>query len=469
MTAQSHIGIVGLGVMGSNLALNMDRNGFRVSGYERDRMRAEAFLSGPGADSRVVVHTSLPALVAALERPRHLLLMVPAGAPVDEAIALLVPLLEAGDILIDGGNSWFKDTERRSTLIEVKGLHLIGAGISGGAEGALLGPSIMPGGRREVWEIVAPMLRTIAAAADDGRPCVEYMGPGGAGHYVKMVHNGIEYGDMQLIAETYDLLHRGLGLTASEISSILAEWNKGELESFLVEMTARVLTVTDVATNRPLVDLVLDEAAQKGTGRWMSIDALEIGAPIPTINAAIESRVLSSMKRQRVEASRVLSGPASRYDGSKDRLIAAARDALHAGRIACYAQGFDQLRIASAHYGFDMPPGDVAAIWRAGCIIRARLLGDIMAAYDRSPSLQNLLVDERLAAVLARRQQSWRFVVQTGAGLGIPMPASCASLSYYDGYRSERLPANLTQALRDLFGAHTYRRVDRGGVFSSRW
>ncbi len=327
----------------------------------------------------------------------------------------------------------------------------------------------MPGGQVEAWEALAPILRAIAAKAEDGAPCVEYMGPGGAGHFVKMVHNGIEYGDMQLIAESYDLLSRGLGLTAKELHEVFDEWNQGELKSYLIEITAAVLAAVDPDTGRPLVDVILDEAQQKGTGKWMSQNALDVGAAIPTINAAVESRIISAMKTERVSASRVLRGPSGQYSGDRQRLIDGVRDALYASKITSYAQGLGLLRVASAEYKYDLKPGSIARIWRAGCIIRASLLGDIMSAFERDPALGNLLVDAAFRDAVDRRQASWRFVVQTAVGLGIPALALSSSLAYFDAYRSERLPANLTQAQRDYFGAHTYRRVDKPGVFHTEW
>jgi 6-phosphogluconate dehydrogenase len=455
--------------MGGNLALNMERHGFAVAGYDVSQAKTRTFLDGPAAGKRIVGASSPEALMAALERPRRILLMVPAGRPVDEAIAHLAPHLEAGDILIDGGNSHFRDTDRRSQALEAQGFQYIGTGVSGGEEGALWGPSIMPGGQRGAWEALAPVFRAIAAKADDGEPCVAYMGPRGAGHYVKMVHNGIEYGDMQLIAETYDLLRRGLGLSALETRDVFAAWNQGELKSYLIEITARVLGVVDTESGQPLVDVVLDEAQQKGTGKWMSQDALDIGAPIPTINAAVESRILSALKAERVAASRVLPGPSPRYGGARDRVVEAARDALYASKITSYAQGLAQLRIASATYGYELQPALIAGVWRAGCIIRATLLGDITAAFTRQPDLGNLLLDEVFRDAVTRRQDNWRFVVQTAVGLGIPVLALGSSLAYFDAYRTERLPANLTQAQRDCFGAHTFRRVDRDGTFHAEW
>ncbi len=466
---QCDIGVVGLGVMGSNLALNIERNGFRVAGYDLDGAKASAFITGPAAGGNVELAQAPDTLMAILQKPRRVLVMVPAGPPVDSVIAHLEKHLEPGDILIDGGNSFFLDTERRCKALEAKGFNYIGTGVSGGEQGALWGPSIMPGGQVAAWDALAPILRAIAAKADDGAPCVEYMGPGGAGHFVKMVHNGIEYGDMQLIAEIYDLLSRGLGLSAKELHGIFAEWNEGELKSYLIEITAAVLAKVDPDTGRPLVDVILDEAQQKGTGKWTSQNALDVGAPIPTINAAVESRIISSLKPQRVAASHLFSGPALRYMGDRQPLIDAARDALYASKVTSYAQGLGLLRMASDEYKYDLKPADIAKIWRAGCIIRASLLGDIMAAYQRDPALVNLLVDRAFGKAIERRQASWRLVVQTAVGLGIPVLATSASLAYFDAYRSERLPANLTQAQRDYFGAHTYRRVDKPGVFHTEW
>ncbi len=463
------IGIVGLGVMGHNLALNMERNGFPVAGYDLDAAKTKAFLEGPGAGKNIIGVDSPAALMAALEKPRRILLMVPAGAPVDSAIAHLKPHLEPGDILMDGGNSFFLDTERRNKALEAEGFNYIGTGVSGGEEGALWGPAIMPGGQRQAWEATAPIFRAIAAKAEDGQPCVDYIGPRGAGHYVKMVHNGIEYGDMQLIAEIYDILHRGLGLSAQELHAIFAEWNTGELKSYLIEITADIFEKMDDETGRPLVDLILDEAQQKGTGKWTSQNALDVGAPIPTINAAVESRILSGLKAQRVTASRVIHGPKPKYTGDRALLINAARQALYASKITSYAQGLGLLKIASEEYQYNLNLGGIAKIWRAGCIIRAGLLGDIMSAYERDPALVNLLLDEAFRVAVESRQGAWRFVVQTAVGIGIPALALSASLAYFDAYRSERLPANLTQAQRDYFGAHTYRRVDREGVFHTEW
>ena len=463
------IGVVGLGVMGHNLALNMERNGFPVAGYDLDAEKTKAFLEGPAAGKNIIGADSPAALMDALEKPRRVLMMVPAGNPVDSAITHLKQHMEPGDILIDGGNSFFQDTERRNRDLEAEGYNFIGVGVSGGEEGALWGPSMMPGGQREAWEAVAPIFKAIAAKADDGQPCVDYMGPRGAGHYVKMVHNGIEYGDMQLIAEVYDLLHRGLGLSNSELAELFDEWNQGELQSYLIEITADIFRHTDSETGKALVDVILDEAAQKGTGKWTSQNALDVGGPIPTINAAVESRILSGLKPQRVAASQVIHGPKPEYKGDRQKLIEAARQALYASKITSYAQGLGLLKIASEEYQYDLNLTDVAKIWRAGCIIRASLLEDIMSAYQRDPGLVNLLLDDVFRTAVESRQEAWRLVVQTAVGMGIPVLALSASLAYFDAYRSERLPANLTQAQRDYFGAHTYRRLDREGSFHTQW
>jgi 6-phosphogluconate dehydrogenase len=469
LTMTYKIGVVGLGVMGHNLALNMERNGFSVAGYDLDAVKTRAFLSGAAAGKAITGVESPMDLMAALEKPRRILMMVPAGKAVDSAIAHLKPHLQPGDILIDGGNSFFMDTERRNIALETEGFNFVGMGVSGGEEGALWGPSLMPGGQREAWDHLAPICRAIAAKAEDGQPCVEYIGPRGAGHYVKMVHNGIEYGDMQLIAETYDLLHRALDLSTPELHDIFAEWNQGELKSYLIEITADIFRKVDEETGHPTVDLILDEAQQKGTGKWASQNALDVGAPLQTINAAVESRIISALKRERVDASRLIRGPKKRYRGDRKRLINAAKDALYASKITSYAQGLGLLRLASDEYKYGLHLGELAKIWRAGCIIRASLLNDIMAAYDRNPGLVNLLLDKAFRKAVESRQASWRFVVQTAVGMGIPVLALSASLAYFDAYRCERLPANLTQAQRDYFGAHTYRRVDREGTFHTEW
>jgi 6-phosphogluconate dehydrogenase len=396
-------------------------------------------------------------------------MMVPAGKAVDSVIDHLTPHLESGDILIDGGNSFFADTDRRCDALAAEGFHFVGAGVSGGEEGALRGPSIMPGGPKEAWIALESIFRAIAAKAEDGEPCVGYMGPRGAGHYVKMVHNGIEYGDMQLIAEAYDILHRGAGLGAKQIADIFNDWNRGDLRSYLIEITAEVLAFVDPDTGKPLVDMILDEAQQKGTGKWMSQNAFDVGAPIPTVNAAVEARLLSALKTERVAAAKVLAGPSDRYTGSSGDLVDAVRQALYASKITSYAQGMALLRLASKEYGYEIDPGEVARVWRAGCIIRATLLNDIRDAFRRDPNLVNLLLDPAFRDAIAGRQEAWRRVVQTAVGLGIPVPATSASLAYYDSYRTARLPANLTQGQRDYFGAHTYRRIDREGSIHTDW
>jgi 6-phosphogluconate dehydrogenase len=460
MTTNYSLAILGMGVMGRSLALNLERNGYPAIGYDpAPRLPV---------DFPVRLAGSVEEAVAALDSPRVILMMVPAGRPVDVAINLLKPYLSPGDVIIDGGNSFFTDTERRVKELEAEGLKFIGMGVSGGESGALWGPSLMPGGQPDAWEVVKPMFRAIAARAEDGEPCVAWMGRGGAGHYVKMVHNGIEYGDMQLIAEIYDLLHRGAGLTNRELAAVFGRWNEGALKSYLIEITAAILERIDEETGRPLVDLILDSAAQKGTGKWTSQTALDVGAAIPTINAAVEGRLLSSMKAERVAASQVL-GQAATFQGNTDELVAAAGDALYACKVATYAQGMSLLRMASREYDWGLDLAAIVRVWRAGCIIRAALLDDTTRAFERDPELPNLLVDKTFAAAVLRRQDSWRKVIQTGVELGIPMLATGASLAYFDAYRSERLPANLIQAQRDYFGAHTYQRLDKEGAFHTRW
>jgi 6-phosphogluconate dehydrogenase len=460
MEGKFSLGILGMGVMGRSLALNFARNGYPPVGYDVDPHLPPNF--------PIPVAGSLPELVTALAQPRTLLLMVPAGAPVDTAIASLLPLLQPGDLIIDGGNSYFADTERRAIALEEQGFQFIGSGVSGGESGALWGPSLMPGGSSAAWPRVEAMFQAIAAKAEDSTPCVAWMGLGGAGHYVKMVHNGIEYGDMQLIAETYDLLHRGAGLSNQELADIFAAWNTRELRSYLIEITAHILARLDEETGQPLVDLILDEAAQKGTGKWTSQTALDTGAAIPTINAAVESRLISAIKAERVQAARVL-GSASRFSGDKPALIAAVEQALYASKVTSYAQGLSLLKMASREHSWGLDLSRVVSVWRAGCIIRASLLGDITQAYRRNPDLPNLLLDECFSEAVLNRQAAWRTVVQSAVGLGIPVLATSASLAYFDAYRSERLPANLTQAQRDYFGAHTYRRVDKEGIFHTQW
>ena len=466
---QHKIGLVGLGVMGRNLALNIERNGFPIAVWNRNPQRMHDFISEEGEGKALLGVEKLPDLMAALEKPRRVILMVQAGAAVDEVIDQIKPLMDPGDILIDCGNTFFTDTERRNKALEAEGFQYIGAGVSGGEEGAKWGPAIMPGGNRPAWEALSEIFYAIAAKAEDGQPCVEYMGPGGAGHYVKMVHNGIEYGDMQLISEAYDLLSRGLGLGADELHAIFSRWNEGLLKSYLIEITADIFKTIDPDTGLPLVDLILDQAGQKGTGKWTSQNALDIGVPVPTINAALQGRIISSLKEERVYAATQLPSPEQKYEGDAAELINAIENALYASKVTSYAQGLAMLRMASLEYNYDLNIRDIAKIWRSGCIIRASLLGDIMAAYERDPQLVNLMLDEVFKSAILERLDDWRKVVQIAVGLGIPVPAMSGALSYFDAYRSEHLPANLIQAQRDYFGAHTYRRIDKDGVFHTQW
>ncbi len=464
---KANFGVMGLGVMGHMLSLNMERNGYRVAGYDLDSKKIQAF-GAENIGKNIIACETLDAFLSTLELPRRILIMVPAGKPVDAAITSLKPVLLKGDLLIDGGNSYFKDTERRSIELEAAGINFIGTGVSGGEQGALWGPSMMPGGQPEAWELVKPIFTAISAKAY-GEPCVAYMGPRGAGHYVKMVHNGIEYGDMQLIAEAYDILHRGLGLTNVRLHDVFSEWNHGDLESYLIEITASIFTKTDIDTGSFIVDLILDEAQQKGTGVWTSQNSLELGAPTPTINAAVESRIISSFKKERLYASKVLTGPEPKIAGDPQTITGLVRAALYAAKICSYAQGFGLLKMASQEYGYNLNFSDIARIWRGGCIIRARFLNDIRDAYNRSPELQNLMLDPEFAKAMNDRQAALRKVVAMAAESGIPALAFSSALAYYDAYRSDRLPANLTQAQRDYFGAHTYRRMDRDGIFHTEW
>jgi 6-phosphogluconate dehydrogenase len=407
--------------------------------------------------------------VGTLERPRKAMIMVKAGGPVDAVIAQLVPLLERGDVIIDGGNSLFTDTQRRAKDLEARGLHFVGCGVSGGEEGALKGPSLMPGGPRESWEIIAPIFRKIAAQVD-GEPCCRYMGPDGAGHYVKMVHNGIEYGDMQLICESYAILKDVLGLEAAELADIFADWNSGELDSYLIDITAQIFRKADPETGKPLVDVILDKAGQKGTGMWTLQSAINQAVVISTINAAVEARVISSRKQERVDAAKILPQPqTTKFTGDRRQLIEAVRQALYASKIVSYAQGMELLGAASMVYNWELNFGDIATIWRGGCIIRAVFLNRIREAYERNPCLHNLLLDPYFTGIIERTQQNWRVAVATAVQQGVAVPAFSASLAYFDSYRQARLPSNLLQAQRDLFGAHTYERVDKPGVFHTEW
>ena len=466
--SKNDFGLIGLAVMGQNLVLNIDRNGFSVSVYNRTTARTEEFMAGSAKGKGIRGFSSLQEFVDSLEKPRKIMLMVKSGEPVDAVIAQLKPLVEPGDLIIDGGNSFFKDTERRAIELAKDKINYIGTGVSGGEEGALWGPAIMPGGQPEAYKMVEPILTAIAAKAE-GEPCVTYIGPRGAGHYVKMVHNGIEYGDMQLIAEAYDIMHRALDLSAKELQGIFAEWNEGELQSYLIEITRDIFARYDEETGKPMVDVILDEAKQKGTGKWTSQSALDLGAPTQTINAAVESRIISGYKEERVAASTELPGPEIAFGGNRDELIQDVRDALYAAKICSYAQGMMLLKKASEEYDYSLNLGSIAKIWRGGCIIRARFLNDITSAYQHNPELTNLLLDPYFKEAILTRQASLRRVVQTAVGLGIPCLALGASLAYFDAYRTDRLPANLTQAQRDYFGAHTYRRLDKEGIFHTEW
>jgi len=463
------IGVVGLAVMGSNLALNIESRGHAVSVYNRSRERTDELIAAHPERKLVPAYT-LEAFVASLEKPRRILLMVKAGDATDATIAALKPLLEPGDILIDGGNTHFTDTVRRNQELAKAGLHFIGTGVSGGEEGALKGPSIMPGGQRDAYDLVAPILTQIAAKAPDGEPCVAYMGPDGAGHYVKMVHNGIEYGDMQLIAESYAVLKQVLGLTNAELGDVYTDWNSGELDSYLIEITAKIFGKKDDETGKDLVDVILDRAAQKGTGKWTSQNALDLGVPLPLITESVFARVLSSLKTQRVAANKVLTGPAARpFAGDRAAFIESVRRALYLSKVISYAQGFAQLRAASDEYHWDLQYGTIAKIFRAGCIIRARFLQKITDAYARDAQLANLLLDPYFRDIAANYQAALRDVVTAAIAAGVPVPAFSSAIAYFDGYRSERLPANLVQAQRDFFGAHTFERIDKPGSFHAEW
>jgi 6-phosphogluconate dehydrogenase len=469
--SKQHVGMVGLGVMGRNLALNMERNGFSVAGFDLSEER-RADLSEQFSGKRIVLVDSLGELLGRLESPRRIMMMVPAGKPVDEVIDRLKPDLSVGDILIDGGNTYFKDTDRRCRDLESAGILYVGTGVSGGEEGALWGPSIMPGGNPKAWEKVRPFLQAIAAKADDGRPCCEWIGSGGAGHFVKMVHNGIEYADMQMISEAYFLMERGLGLSAAEMASVFGEWNRTELDSYLIEITSHILAREDSETGKPMIEVILDTAGQKGTGKWTSQIALDLGVPAPTVAEAVFARFISAVKEERVRASQVLRGPSpGSPDGGRRETINLIRQALYASKICSYAQGFELMRYASREYGLDLRFGEIASIWRAGCIIRAHFLNRIKEAFDRKADLPNLLLDSHFRDAVHASQTAWRRVVSKAVEWGVPVPAFSSALAYFDSYRCARLPANLLQAQRDYFGAHTYERVDRprGEFFHTEW
>jgi 6-phosphogluconate dehydrogenase len=466
MTLQS-FGVIGLAVMGENIALNVERNGFPISVYNRSKDKTESFMQKRAPGKNVHAAYSIEDFVSSLAQPRLILLMVQAGDPVDKVIQQLKPLLAKGDTIIDGGNSLFGDTARRATELESMGLTFIGMGVSGGEEGALNGPSLMPGGTKAAYDNLEPILKKIAAQVDDG-PCVTYIGPAGAGHYVKMVHNGIEYGDMQLIAEAYDLLKNVLGLNHQELRQVFTDWNKtAELNSFLIEITADIFRKVDPETQQPLVELIMDAAGQKGTGRWTVQSALELGVAIPTIIAAVNARIMSSYKNERVAASEILSGPTDKFTGDKATFINQVRDALYCSKICSYAQGMALLRSASHAEKYDLNLGEIARIWKGGCIIRAGFLDSIKKAFDQNPALPNLLLAPEFKQTILDRQGAWREVLIQAARLGIAVPAFSASLDYFDSYRRANLPQNLTQAQRDYFGAHTYERTDKPNSFST--
>jgi 6-phosphogluconate dehydrogenase len=470
MTAnQCDIGLIGLAVMGENLVLNMESKGFTVAVFNRTWEVTEKFANGKAKGKNIQPTRTMEEFVGALKKPRKAMIMVKAGAPVDAVIGQLAPLLDKGDVIVDGGNSLFTDTQRRCKDLEGRGIHFVGCGVSGGEEGALKGPSLMPGGPRESWEIIAPIYRKIAAQVD-GEPCCRYMGPDGAGHYVKMVHNGIEYGDMQLICEAYAIMKNVLGMEAPELAEIFTEWNKGELDSYLIEITSQIFRKIDPDTGKPLVDVILDKAGQKGTGMWTLQSAIAQSVVISTINAAVEARVISSRKDERVASSKILPQPKpKRFAGDRKRLIDAVRNALYASKIVSYAQGMELLGAASKQYNWNLNFGDIATIWRGGCIIRAKFLNCIVDAYNRDPALHNLLLDSYFTDIIKNTQDNWRVAVSAAVEYGVAVPAFSASLAYFDSYRSERLPSNLLQAQRDFFGAHTYERIDKPGVFHTEW
>ena len=463
---KSDIGLIGLAVMGENLALNMESKGFTVSVYNRTTKKVKNFIEGRAEGRNILGAYSPQELVFQLAKPRKVMLMIKAGKPVDDMIEALLPLLEKGDIIIDGGNSHFSDTARRTAYIESRGLLFIGMGVSGGEEGALKGPSLMPGGSKEAWKYVKPIFQSICAKAKDGAPCCEWVGQNGAGHFVKMVHNGIEYGDMQLICEAYQIMRDYLGMDAQEMHRIFAEWNKGVLDSYLIEITGNILAYRD-RHGRAMVDMILDTAGQKGTGKWAAVAALNEGIPLTLIAEAVFSRYLSTLKEERFYASRILTGPTPEFSGDKPAFIKDIKDALFAAKIVSYAQGFSLMRSAAKAYGWDLHYAGIAMLWREGCIIRSAFLDNIRDAFDKDPSLQNILLDSYFITAIHKAQDGWRRVCAAAALHGIPVPAISAALSYYDGYRCGSLPANLLQAQRDYFGAHTYERIDapRGSFF----
>ncbi len=470
MSKKADIGLIGLAVMGENLILNMESKGFTVACHNRTTDKVKDFVNGRAKGKSIIGCMSVEELVASLKSPKKVMMMVRAGSAVDSLIDQLLPLLDEGDILIDGGNSHFPDTIRRTKYVESKGKLYIGTGVSGGEEGALIGPSIMPGGSPAAWEAVRPILQKISAHTDAGEPCCEWVGEGGAGHFVKMVHNGIEYGDMQMICETYQMMQQGLGMTNSEMHQVFADWNKGELDSYLIEITRDILGYKD-EDGSEVVDLILDTAGQKGTGKWTAIAALDLGQPLTLIGEAVFARCLSAIKDERVTASKTLKVHTAKFSGDKKAFINDLRQALYASKIISYAQGYQLMRAAATEYGWNLNYGGIALMWRGGCIIRSVFLGEIKEAFTKNQELVNLLLDPFFADAVKNAQAAWRRVAIKAIELGIPMPAITAALAFFDGYRCERLPANLLQAQRDYFGAHTYERVDkpRGQYFHTNW
>jgi 6-phosphogluconate dehydrogenase len=469
MEKLADIGLIGLAVMGENLVLNMESHGYTVAVFNRTTSKVDKFIEGRGAGKNFIGTHSIEELVRSLKRPRKVMMLVKAGSAVDDFIEQLIPHLEKGDIIIDGGNTHYPDTNRRTKYVEGKGLLYIGTGVSGGEEGALLGPSIMPGGSPAAWPHVKPIFQDISAKVSDGSPCCDWVGENGAGHFVKMVHNGIEYGDMQMICETYQIMKDLLGMSNREMHQVLSEWNKGELDSYLIEITRDILAFTE--NGEETVDVILDTAGQKGTGKWTAISALDIGIPLTLIGEAVFARTLSAQKEERVRASKVLSGPKPGFSGDRKAFIEDLRKALFASKIVSYAQGYVLMRAAAQEFGWKLNNGGIALMWRGGCIIRSAFLGNIKEAFDRNPDLENLLLDPFFKGKIESSQASWRKVVAAAIKNGIPVPAMATALNYFDGYRTERLPANLLQAQRDYFGAHTYERVDkpRGEFFHTNW
>lgn len=468
--SKANIGLVGLAVMGENLVLNIESRGYTVAVFNRTTSKVDAFVNGRGKGKNIIGTHSVEEFVNALECPRKVMIMVKAGAPVDAFIEQVIPFLEDGDVIIDGGNSHFSDSIRRTEYVESKGLLYVGTGVSGGEEGALLGPSIMPGGSPKAWEIVKPIFQSISAKVEDGSPCCEWVGDNGAGHFVKMVHNGIEYGDMQLITEAYQIMKDLLGLDANEMHEVFKEWNKGELDSYLIEITRDILAYKD-EDGKPLVDKILDTAGQKGTGKWTGISALDLGVPLTLIGEAVFARCLSAQKEERVEASKILSGPTPKFEGDKKEFIKDLEKALYASKLVSYAQGYVLMKAAAKEYNWNLNNGGIALMWRGGCIIRSAFLGKIKEAFDNNPNLTNLLLDPFFKSKIEEAQQSWRKVIATAVMNGIWIPAFSTALEYFDGFRNERLPANLLQAQRDYFGAHTYERTDkpRGEFSHTNW